>query len=75
MSNIERKMNCVCNSESQISNVCNTVEGHCLQAMTIVYHHANGHFDWLISEHRSVIPSRARSNFYASLANIHNFTE
>ena len=43
---------------SEISNVCNTVEGHCLQAMKIVHHHANGRCDWSISEHQSVNPSR-----------------
>ena len=43
---------------SEISNVFSTVEGHCLQAMKIVHHHANGRFDWLISEHQSVNPSR-----------------
>ena len=26
--------------------------------MKIVHHHANGRFDWLISEHQSVNPSR-----------------
>ena len=26
--------------------------------MKIVHHHANGHFDWLISGHQSVNPSR-----------------
>ena len=35
-----------------LSNVCNAVEGHCLQAMKIVHHHANGCFDWLTSEHQ-----------------------
>ena len=25
------------------------MKGHCLQAMKIVHHHANGCFDWLIS--------------------------
>ena len=29
-----------------------------VQAMNIVHHHANGRSDWLISEHRSVNPSR-----------------
>ena len=46
------------NSKSEISNVCNTVESHCLQVMKIVHHHANGRFDWLISEHQSVIHPR-----------------
>ena len=27
-------------------------------AVKIVHHHANGRFDWLISEHQSVNPSR-----------------
>ena len=31
---------------------------HCLRAMKIVHHHANGRFDWLISGHQSVNPSR-----------------
>ena len=39
-------------------NFCNVVEGHCLQAMKIVRHHANGRFDWLISGQQSVNPSR-----------------
>ena len=34
------------------------VEGHCLQVMKIVHHHANGCFDWLISRQQSVNPSR-----------------
>ena len=46
------------NWKSQISNVCNAVEGHCFQAMKVVRHHANGRFDWLISGHHSVNPSR-----------------
>ena len=28
------------------------ISGHCLQTMEIVHHHANGSFDWLISEHQ-----------------------
>ena len=44
--------------KSEISNVCNAVEGHYLQAMKTVHHHANGRFHWLISEHQSVNPSR-----------------
>ena len=32
--------------------------GHCLQAIKIMHHHANGRFDWLISEHQSVNPRR-----------------
>ena len=34
------------------------MEGHCLQVMKIVHHHANGRFDWLISEHQGDNPSR-----------------
>ena len=34
------------------------VEGHCLQAMKIVRHHAKGRFDWLISGQQTVDPSR-----------------
>ena len=34
------------------------MEYHCLQAMKIVHHYANGRFDWLISGHQSVNPSR-----------------
>ena len=37
---------------------CNVVEGHCFQAMKIMHHHANGCFDWLISEHQSADPWR-----------------
>ena len=33
-------------------------EGHCLLAMKIVHHHANGHFDWLILGQQSANPSR-----------------
>ena len=34
------------------------VEGHCLKAMKIVHHYDKGCFDWLISGHQSVNPSR-----------------
>ena len=44
--------------KSEISKVCNAVEVHCLQATKIVHYHANGHFDWLISEQQSVNPVR-----------------
>ena len=40
-----------------MSNICNPVEGHCLQAMKIVHHYANDCFDWLISGKQSVDPS------------------
>ena len=51
-------MDYLCNCKSEISNVYNAVESHCLQAMKIVRHYANGRFDWLISGHQSVNPSR-----------------
>ena len=51
--------NCfLCNCKLEISNVCNAVEGHCLEAVKTVRHHANGRFDWLISGHHSVNPLR-----------------
>ena len=53
-----KKLDYQCNCKSEISNVCSAMEGHCLQAMKIVRHHANGRFHWLISEHQSVNPSR-----------------
>ena len=43
---------------SEIGNVCNPAEDHCLGVTKIVHHHANEHFDWLISGHHSVNPSR-----------------
>ena len=51
-------MDYLCNCKSEISNVCNVLEGHCLEAMKIVHRHANDRFDWLISEHQSVNLSR-----------------
>ena len=47
-----KKLDYLCNCKSEICNVCNTVEGHCLQAMNI------GCFDCWISGHQSVNPSR-----------------
>ena len=47
-----------CNCKSEIGNVCNPVEDYCLGAMKIVHHHANDRFDWLISGHQSINPSR-----------------
>ena len=44
--------------ESEIGNVCSAVEDHCLGAIRIVHHHSNGRFDWLISGHQSINPSR-----------------
>ena len=53
-----KKMNYLCNSKSEMSNVCNAVEDHCFQAVKIVYHYANNCFDWLISGHLIVNRSR-----------------
>ena len=50
-------MDYLCNCKSEIGNVCNPVEDHCLGAMKIVHHHANGRFHWLISGHQSINPS------------------
>ena len=52
------KLDYLCNCKSEISNVCNAVEGHCFQAMKIVHHYVNSCFDWFISGHQSVNPSR-----------------
>ena len=49
-----KKLDYLCNCKSETSNVCNAVEGHCLQAMEIVHQYANGCFEWLISGHYSV---------------------
>ena len=53
-----KKLDYLCNYKSEIGNVWNPVEDHCLQAMKIVHHHANGRFDWLTSGHQSINPSR-----------------
>ena len=53
--------------KSEISNICNAVEGHCLQAMKIVRHHANGCFDWLISRQQSINPSREAISILSDL--------
>ena len=55
---LTEKLDYLCNCKSEISNVCNVVDSHCLQAMKIVRHHASGCFDWLISERWSVYPWR-----------------
>ena len=55
------------NCKSEISNVCNAVEVHCLQAMKIVRYHANGCFDWLISRQQSVNPSREAISILSDL--------
>ena len=36
----------------------NAVEDHCLKAIKIVHHHANGRFYWLIFGYQSVNPLR-----------------
>ena len=48
----------LCNCKSDRSNICKAVEGHCLQAMKIMHHYANGRFDWSISEQQCVNPPR-----------------
>ena len=53
-----KKLDYLCNCKSEIGNVFNDLEGHCLEGMKIVHHHVNGHFDWLTSGHQSVNPSR-----------------
>ena len=55
---LNEKLDYLCNCKSEVSNVCNVVEAHCLQATKIVQHNANGRFDWLISGHRSINSSR-----------------
>ena len=51
-------MDYLCNCKSEIGNFCNPVENHCLGAMKIVHHHASDRFDWLISGHQRINPSR-----------------
>ena len=51
-------MDYLCNCKSEIGNVSNPVEDHCLGAMKIVHYHANGRFDWLIAGLQSINPSR-----------------
>ena len=58
MLHLVKKMDYLCSCKSEISNVCNVVEGHCLQALKIVHHHGSGGFDWLSSKHQSVNPQR-----------------
>ena len=53
-----KKMDCLSNCKSEISNVCNAVEGHRLQAMKIVHHHANDHQILVGQFHQSVNSSR-----------------
>ena len=66
------------NFKSEVSNVCDVVEGHFLQAIKIVHHHANGCFDWLVSGQQSVNPSREAisilSGKYKSFTFVHPVT-
>ena len=57
---------------SEISNVCNAVEGHCIQAMKIGRHHANDRFDWLISGHQNVNPSREAISIIQKFTLLHS---
>ena len=52
------KLDYLCKCKSEISNVSNAMDGHCLEVMKIMHHHADGHFGLLISGHQSVNPSR-----------------
>ena len=61
-----KKLDYLCNCKSEMGNVCMTVEGHCLQAMTIVHHYASDCFDWLISGNQSVDPSREATSILCS---------
>ena len=54
----EKRQDYLCNCKSEIKNVCNMVEGHCLQAVIIAHHYVKGCFDWLISGQQSVNPWR-----------------
>ena len=45
-------------SVTDIRNVCNVAESHCLKALKIVNQYANGCSDWLIPGLQSVNPSR-----------------
>ena len=70
-----KKLDYLCNCKSEISNVCNALEGHCLEAMKIVHHYANGRFDWLISEHQSVNPSREAISILSEKYKIFTFVD
>ena len=54
----EKILDYLCNCESEIGNVYDAVEFHCIEAVKIVHHQANGRRDSLASEHQSVDPSR-----------------
>ena len=55
------------------------MEGHYLQAMKIVHHHANGRFDWLISGHQSANPSREATSIlsgkYKRFTSVHHVSK
>ena len=53
-----RKLDYFCNCKSEISDVCNAVEGPLSSVIKIVRHHAHSRFDWLISGHQNVKLSR-----------------
>ena len=53
-----KKLDYLCNCKSEIGNVYNAVEDHCLEAVKIVHHHANCRCDWLVPVRQSVDPSR-----------------
>ena len=52
---LSEKLDYLCKCKSGIRNLYNAVEGHCLQAMKIVRHYANGCFHWLIPGHQSMV--------------------
>ena len=60
------KLDYLCNFKSDLSTFCNEAEGHCLFAMKIVHHYANSCFDWLISGHQGVNPSREAISILSS---------
>ena len=55
---MKKNLDYLCNCKSEISNLCNVVEGQCLQAMKIVHYFVSGCFDWLISGQQSDNPLR-----------------
>ena len=63
-----KKLDYLCNCKSEISNVCNAVEGHCLQAMKIVqavYTKTNGgDFSFYFMPCQSSLLSTVMSFFY-----------
>ena len=74
-----KKLDYLCNCKSEISNVCNAEEGFCLQAMKHMRYNAKSCFNWLISRHQSVNPSREAisvlSGKYKRLAFVHPLSE